>query len=41
MKAYRLAGLAILLAGATAGLLVALAVGGAAEPPNCSIPVPS
>ncbi|MDT0157914.1 cytochrome c oxidase assembly protein [Microbacterium sp. ARD32] len=40
MKSYRLAGLVILLVGATAGLLAALAVGGGAVPPKLLDPGP-
>lgn len=40
MKSYRLAGLVILIAGATAGVIVALALGGAAVPPKLLDPGP-
>lgn len=40
MKSYRLAALAILLAGATVGLLAALGIGGAAVPPHQLDPGP-
>ncbi|MDQ0614778.1 putative copper export protein [Microbacterium sp. W4I4] len=40
MKSYRLAGLVILIAGATAGVIAALVVGGAAVPPKLLDPGP-
>jgi len=40
VKSYRLAGLVILIAGATAGVIVALALGGAAVPPKLLDPGP-
>lgn len=40
MKSYRLAGLVILIAGATAGVILALVVGGAAVPPKLLDPGP-
>ena len=40
MKSYRLAGLVILIAGATAGVIAALIVGGAAVPPKLLDPGP-
>lgn len=40
MKSYRLAGLVILIAGATAGVIAALVIGGAAVPPKLLDPGP-
>lgn len=40
MKSYRLAGLAILIVGATAGVIAALVIGGAAVPPKLLDPGP-